>query len=288
MPVNQIIIYASVHSKIKVRPILTGWKIMSDFNERKRNVLNVSLAILIGVSMWASVSTVSADDDCNRKTYWSCSAPAPADVQAVDLGLPSGIKWASCNLGAEKPEDFGNYYAWGEVVSKEEYMPENHKYIIAISYYGDDIFGRYKEYKYTKYCKTIDSYRDDESADKKTTLELEDDAAHFNWGGNWRIPTIVEIWELLSHCTWKATVQNGVGGFLVMSRVNTNSIFLPYAGYRQEDQGYGGCAEGHYWSSSVYEGVSPGCAWQLELEPRLLRRWDKSRECGLSIRPVCP
>lgn len=80
------------------------------------------MALLTGVLAWADdVWNYSVYDDCSQNGYKAGYAPAPADVQAVDLGLPSGIKWASCNVGAEKPEDNGNYYAWGEVVPKEEY-----------------------------------------------------------------------------------------------------------------------------------------------------------------------
>ena len=96
----------------------------------------------------------------------------------VDLGLPSGTKWATCNVGASKPQDYGNYYAWGETSTKETYKWSTYKY----GTYDDD--GDYS--KLTKY----------NTSDSKTTLDLSDDAAHVNWGGKWRMPTFEQLSEL--------------------------------------------------------------------------------------------
>ena len=84
----------------------------------KTKLISLSIAILMGVSVWAD-DVVS--EDYSKNNYGTGISPAPANVQAIDLGLPSGLKWASCNVGAEKPEDYGNYYAWGEVLPKEKY-----------------------------------------------------------------------------------------------------------------------------------------------------------------------
>lgn len=161
----------------------------------KTRALSLCIALLTGVSAWADdVWNYSVYDDCSKNGYKAGYAPAPADVQAVDLGLPSGIKWASCNVGAEKPEDNGNYYAWGEVVPKEEYEWSTYKYGIG-------------EQQLTKYC---------------------NDAAYVNWGNGWRMPTDAEWTELRSNCSW--TAIRGVG-YQATSNINGNSIFFPAAGY---------------------------------------------------------
>ena len=146
----------------------------------KAKVLSLCFALLVGVSAWADdVWNYNVYDDCSKNGYKGGYVPAPADVQAVDLDLPSGIKWATCNVGAEKPEDYGNYYAWGEVLPKEDYSWATYKYTNGAS----AIF--------TKYCNNA-SQGDNGFTDNKTTLEPEDDAAHVNWGGSWRMPTDAE------------------------------------------------------------------------------------------------
>lgn len=146
----------------------------------KTKFISLSLALLVGVSVWADdVWNYNVYDNCSKNGYKGGYGPAPADVQAIDLGLPSGIKWASCNVGAEKPEDYGNYYAWGEVLPKAAYSWTTYKYANETSE---------KDPKLTKYCNDA-SYGDNGFTDNKTTLDPGDDAAYFNWGGSWRIPT---------------------------------------------------------------------------------------------------
>lgn len=118
----------------------------------------------------------------------------------VDLGLPSGVKWATCNVGANKPEEYGDYYAWGETKTKEEYTRDNS----------------------ITDCKN----KRDFSGSARS------DAARVNWGGGWRVPTKEEFTELGHLCTWKRVKQNGVGGTLVTG-LNGNSIFFPDTGLRQ-------------------------------------------------------
>lgn len=184
----------------------------------RTKLLSLCIALLVGVSVWADdVWNYNVYDDCSKNGYKGGYAPAPADVQAVDLGLPSGLKWASCNVGAEKPEDYGNYYAWGEVLPKENYSWATYKYANEAS-----------SNKLTKYCDNT-KYGDNGFTDNKTALDLEDDVAHVNWGGNWRMPTDDE-WSELNNCTWTWVTQNGVNGYLVASKTNGNSIFLPAAG----------------------------------------------------------
>jgi hypothetical protein len=130
----------------------------------------------------------------------------------VDLGL--SVKWATCNVGATKPEEYGDYFAWGETTPKDAYDWSTYKWCNG----GPST--------QTKYC-TNSSYG---TVDNKTTLDLSDDAACANWGGSWRMPTRAEQDELRNNCTWTWTTQNGVNGYKVTG-TNGNSIFLPAAGY---------------------------------------------------------
>ena len=236
----------------------------------------LSIALLVGVSVWADdVWNYNVYDNCSKNGYKGGYVLAPADVQAVDLGLPSGIKWASCNVGAEKPEDYGNYYAWGEVLPKEDYSWATYKYANGASD------------KLTKYCNEA-SQGDNGFTDNKTTLDHGDDAAYFNWGGSWRMPTDAEWIELREQCTWTWTTQNGINGYRVASKTNSNSIFLPAAGGRSgsdlDDVG----SYGYYWSSSLYEG-GPNDAWSLNFSlGNVTTRDYYYRYYGQSVRPVCP
>ena len=241
----------------------------------KAKLISLSLALLVGISMWADdVWNYNVYDDCSKNGYKAGYVPAPADVQAVDLGLPSGIKWASCNVGAEKPEDYGNYYAWGEVLPKEDYSWATYKYANGASD------------KLTKYC-TDASKGDNGFTDNKTTLEPEDDAARVNWGCSWRMPTYAEWCELLDNCTWTWTTQNGINGYQVASETNSNSIFLPAAGFRSDTfLNYVGDF-GDYWFSSLAEGSSDG-AWYLYFNSGDVYRYYSLRDYGRSVRPVCP
>ncbi len=234
----------------------------------------LSIALLMGVSAWADgVWNYSVYDDCSKNGYKREISPAPADVQAVDLGLPSGIKWASCNVGAEKPEDYGNYYAWGEVVPKENYSWETYKYINSASN------------NLTKYCNDA-SYGDNGFTDNKTTLEPEDDAAHVNWGSNWRMPTDAEWDELLDNCTWTLTTKNGINGYRVTSKMNSNSIFLPAAGLRYDDVLHAVNTAGFYFSSSL-DTDYPGYALSSYFDSTGVHRDNDMRRTGRTIRPVC-
>ena len=247
----------------------------------KAKLISLWLALLVSMSVWADdVWNYNVYDDCSKNGYQVDYVPAPADVQAVDLGLPSGIKWASCNVGAEKPEDYGNYYAWGEVLPKADHSWATYKYANGTSR---------KDPKLTKYCNNA-SYGDNGFTDDKTTLDPDDDAARANWGGSWRMPTDAEWTELREQCTWTWTTQNGVNGYQVASKTNSNSIFLPAAGVRGgtylSDVGRGG----DYWSSSLDEHY-PNYAWRLFFYSGIVDRSSNDycdRNDGQSVRPVCP
>ena len=230
--------------------------------------------------------------------------------QYVDLGL--SVKWATCNTGASAPEEYGDYFAWGatEPFYKTGYAQENPQqhwkkgkelgYACINAPYQTDKYADYgMATKWSKYLgDTLSTYMDKSATAEeamKTVLDLEEDAAHVLWGGDWRMPTQKEIDELLKYCVWMKTKLNGVNGYKVKSKVKgytNNWIFLPLAGFRTDTDLYGTGRDGLYWSSSLYtEKDSPYRAIDLELYPyekRQIRRNKTLRFLGVSIRPVCP
>ena len=195
----------------------------------------------------------------------------------VDLGLPSGLKWATMNVGATKPEDYGEYFAWGETEPKSNYYWSTYKWCD----------GEYN--KPTKYCtdSSTSYWNSTEPMDNKTTLDLDDDAAHVNWGGSWRMPTLSEQLELLDNCIWIWTTKNGVNGHLVTSKTNSNSIFLPAAGYRSVSNLYYVGTVGYFWSSSLFTDGPNKASYVLFYSDNV--NWDHGSRCyGQSVRAVCP
>ena len=195
----------------------------------------------------------------------------------VDLGLPSGLKWATCNVGATTPEEYGDYFAWGEVEPQESDMS-----------YG------WSTYKYcvdnwdnfTKYCYNSD-YGKNGFTDKKTVLDPEDDAATVNWGGAWRMPTKAEQQELIDNCTWDWIKQNGMWGRKVTGP-NGNSIFLSVAGCLGQGVSINVGSGGEYWSSSLST-ERPDCAYDVSFDSySVIGDLHDSRNYGKSVRPVCP
>ena len=169
----------------------------------------------------------------------------------VDLGL--SVKWATCNVGASSPEDYGNYYAWGEITTKTNYSSDN--------------------------CKTSGKQMSNISGNAQY------DAARANWGGSWRMPTKSEMQELIDKCTWTWTTQNGVNGYKVTSKTNGNYIFLPAAGCRNGSSlDYAG-SDCLYWSSAPNESSSYG-AYSLDFNSSNQGMSGIRRGNGLSVRPV--
>ena len=200
----------------------------------------------------------------------------PAGLEAIDLGLPSGTLWANMNVGAERPEDYGLYFAWGETTG----------------YTGDTSDGRSFDWESYKWCngswKTLTKYctnSDYGMVDDKTVLDPEDDAAHVNWGGDWRMPTLNEIQELLGNCYSEWTQVNGVNGRKFTSKTNGNSIFLPAAGYRYISSLYYAGSDGISWSSSLAEG-GPYQAYGLCSRSGYANLFCYDRCYGRSVRPV--
>ena len=210
---------------------------------------------------------------------------APAGVEAVDLGLPSGIKWANMNLGAEAPEDHGLYFAWGETVG------------IDIESEEERVFD-WDSYKWsngssttmTKYCTEGIHYSYDVhdyfgTVDNKTELDPEDDAAYVNWGTEWRMPKVEDIMELLNNTTSEWTMQNGVDGRR-FTGANGNSIFLPVTGYIDGVYLYGLTRYGRYHSASLWQ----ECPWSAQLltfwEKMVYPDCDLRRNMAYPVRPV--
>ena len=197
----------------------------------------------------------------------------------VDLGL--SVKWATYNVGAEKPEQSGDYFSWAGTNVREEYSIYYDCPYIA--------FGGYIAY-YFKYCTQPPMG----SPDNKTTLEPQDDAAHVNWGGNWRIPTYDEWCELKNNCTWTSVTQNGKKGFTITSTSNGNSIFLPAAGC-MTDENLEYADKGYYWTSMLrsYSSSNNGTdnyAYILYFSPSAgeIKMNTLERYRGLPVRAVCP
>ena len=183
--------------------------------------------------------------------------------ECVDLGLPSGLKWATCNVGATAPEEYGGYFAWGETEVKDDYSFASYKWCK----------GNYATM--TKYCTSVDN---------DTVLDPEDDVAHVKWGGTWRMPTRAEQDELHEKCTWTWITYKGVEGYKVTGP-NGNSIFLPAAGCLDGTEVSNRGSYGYYWSSSLGRYGSGG-AYDVNFDSGGV--WNGSyRYYGLSVRPVC-
>ncbi|MBQ0030584.1 MAG: hypothetical protein KBT32_09130 [Bacteroidales bacterium] len=201
------------------------------------------------------------------------------DYNYVDLGLPSGTMWATYNVGATKPAEYGDYFAWGETKPKEYYSDSTYKWCKDT---GEKDGWGYRIYKYTKYC--ADSEYG--TVDNKTVLEAEDDAATANWGSAWRMPTAEEIDELIDACNWKWMdnyYATGIAGRLGTSVYNGATIFLPAAGYRYTDLYAAG--GGDYWSSSLYEYGSYRAS-HLKFGEYFIDSDDDHRDDGRSVRAV--
>lgn len=199
----------------------------------------------------AEAEAAEAEAERKRQEEYARTHGSSNGYDWVDLGL--SVKWATCNVGANKPEDYGNYYAWGETSTKSSYTEENSKT------YGKQMY------------------------DIKGNSQY--DAARANWGGTWRLPTKTECQELVDRCTWKWTTQNGVKGYKVTGP-NGNSIFLPAAGYRRGSSLVRAGEYGICWSSTPNESYSND-AYSLYFDSSEHSVYGYgSRYDGLSVRPV--
>ena len=229
--------------------------------------------ILTGVEA-GNVDVIVTDDATNASATLAVTVTEPdTEHEYVDLGLPSGTLWATCNVGATTPEEYGDYFAWGETAPKDSYNWETYKWCNG------------SENTLTKYC-TDSSYGKNGFVDYKTELDPEDDAAYVNWGPSWRMPTREQHDELSEKCTWTWTQLNGVDG-LEGTGPNGNKLFLPAAGYLNSDylNGPGSCSffwsrtlDGIYPYDAYHNGFSNSYSWS--------RRDSDIRYLGISVRAV--
>lgn len=206
-------------------------------------------------------------DDADAKAIVNISSHSENGYEWVDLGL--SVKWATCNVGASSPEEFGSYFAWGETSPKSDYSWSTYKWC-------DGTYDSLTKYN------TKSSYG---IVDNKTCLDMSDDAARAIWGGRWRMPTDSEWEELCTKCDWTSASQGGKSGYKVTGRTNGNSIFLPDT-VRSGITNLGdGGRHGNYWSSSLAS-FFPNCSLGVYLGYRAPDVSVDDRCCGHSIRPV--
>lgn len=220
---------------------------------RKIFLLGVWLFSFVGANAESREDmSVSESGSVNGHTY-------------VDLGLPSGLKWATCNVGASKPEEYGDYFAWGEVNP----APSNN----------------YSEDNCSVYDVRTSELKERGVIDTNNELTDKYDAATSNWGKGWRMPTKDEFNELLNSCVWELTNLEGVDGYKVSSKVNSNWIFLPAAGYRGGTSSGNVGSRGLYWSSTVNESSSYH-AYYLRFNSSSRFTNNNDRFYGRTVRPV--
>jgi len=194
----------------------------------------------------------------------------------VDLGLPSGTLWATCNIGADKPEDYGDYFAWGETTGynsgKTNFNWSTYKY------------SKGSRTTLTKYCTSSGCG----TVDNKTELEAADDAATVNWDADWQMPSLAQIQELFysgkTTTTW--TTQGGVYGRLITSNKNGNTLFLPAAGARYDSGLRDASLLCYYWSRSLFMGDYEDAPDDLCYYSVIVGWYDDGRIYGRSVRPV--
>ena len=180
----------------------------------------------------------------------------------VDLGLPSGVKWATCNVGANAAEEYGNYFGWGETEPKDNYSSINS----------------------LTYKVSLIKLKKAGIIDDTNTLTKEHDAANVQWGGTWRLPTDEEFGELISECNWNFASFNGVNGYLVTGP-NDKNIFLPASAYQNGTTVENDGDFGDYWSSTSVE-ESNGVACSLGYSSKAFGRRRYARYVGRTVRPV--
>lgn len=194
-----------------------------------------------------------------------------ADTYWVDLGLPSGLLWAKCNIGSDSPEGYGDQCAWAETATKAVYEWNDYRYCNG----GYD--------RLTKYCNNS-SFGDNGFSDGRTTLEAADDTAALLFGSRARIPTDADWQELIGNTTSEWTTQSGVYGRR-LTAPNGRSLFLPAAGLRYGTEHLDAETQGYYWSSSLYANI-PYNAWCLHIDADTLDMMGGSRNYGRCIRAV--
>ena len=223
------------------------------------------------VAVGNCIITCSATDGSGVKAEFHVKVVMNETHEYVDLGLPSGTLWATCNVGASKPEKYGDYFAWGETEPKSDYSWSTYKYC------------KGTKTTMSKYCTNSDYG----TVDNKKELEPSDDAATANWDSEWQMPSLEQCAELFNsnYTTTTWTTLNGKYGRKITSKSNGNSIFLPAAGFRFGTSLGNAGSYGYYWSRSLDAGNS-GSAYYLNFSSNDFNKYSYSRYCGKSVRPV--
>ena len=218
----------------------------------KRKALMVDLSSVVAHSFMILVFTAMSICPFAQAQKLQDATGSISGHGYVDMGL--SVKWATCNLGASSPGDYGNYYAWGETATKSSYDDDN--------------------------CATWEKEIGDIGGTSK-------DVAHAEWGGGWRLPTEAEFEELIDedNCTWEWTTQNGHNGYKVRSKKTGNWIFLPAAGWRGGTSLGDAGEDGLYWSSTPYESDTQ-IAVRLDFSSGYRYTYCYIRYYGHSVRPV--
>ena len=226
---------------------------------KKNHYLSILLASIMSTAMCIGFSSCKDDETENPATKSYLNCPDNNHPHLIDLGLPSGTKWACCNVGADKPEAFGGYYAWGETEEKSTYDWANY-----IHCDGSE-----------ETCHDIGS----------SIAGTQYDVAHVKWGGSWQMPTTEQCLELQSKCTNNWITINGVNGHKFTGK-NGSSIFLPAAGLHKGSDFNQAGDIGHYWLGSQCFG-SPGYSYHLYIDWGIVTHPISERHClGFSVRPV--
>ena len=252
---------------------------MKTKENEKLNVTCKMLALAAVVMMMSVAFTACSSDDNDSK-------PNPDAFEYVDLGLPSGTKWATCNVGAKQPKEYGDYYAWGETKSKEKYDWSTYKWMKE----GEADWKHINKYTVKDNQTGADWYKKLRSlyefiGDNKETLEDVDDVATVKLGKPWRTPTKDELQELISECNWAWINDNDKKGFEIKSRRNNNKIFMPVAGFRKDSEILSAGNVGFYMSKSIDTNNSSKCEYlNLNIVKSFISQ--ESRCFGYLVRPV--
>ena len=258
---NEGIVYANSNSNKEFRVTLSGlkagtkyyYKAFYKFNSKKHGDLRFS---------YGNPNAESYVDNWDRSftTKEASLCPDNHHPHAIDLGLPSGTKWACCNIGASTPEGYGEYYAWGETSEKNWY----------------------DKFTYVYYNSSTSEFLNLGSDIAATSY----DVAHVRWGGSWIMPSYYIQEELVNYCTQEWTTVNGVNGFLVTGP-SGGQIFLPAAGVRWDGDIYYAGSDGHYWLSTQHPDYYDG-AYCLIFFSGCWNCYNGGRYSGRSVRAVCP
>jgi hypothetical protein len=237
--------------------------------------INAIMDVIMGIDDFTTAVDVNEDGevtiaDINALIEIISAGNENLKHEYVDLGLPSGTLWATCNIGASNPEDFGDCFSWGETSPKSYYDWSTYKWCNG------------SNNSLTKYC--TDSSLG--IVDNKTRLDPEDDAAFVNWGSSWRTPTMSQCDELEQYCNWTWTKKNGVGGYLVTGR-NGNSLFLPAAGHIKGNSNNSVGSNGYYWSLNLSSSSGSSYARGMDFtQSGHVGAFGSARSDGCFVRPV--